>query len=70
MTVAGKNRILIFGPKHDGTYVLELRTAKGETLAISILRTETDVIRYFQKRMPYGLFVPELSSNWEKPDGA
>jgi len=28
-------------------------------LAISIPRTETAVIRYFQERMPYGLFVPD-----------
>jgi hypothetical protein len=27
---------MIFGPKNDGTYVVEFRTAKGEVLAISI----------------------------------
>jgi hypothetical protein len=31
----GKNRIMIFGPKDDGTYVVEFRTASGEALAIS-----------------------------------
>jgi len=31
----GKNRIMIYGPKNDGTYVVEFRTAAGETLAIS-----------------------------------
>jgi hypothetical protein len=41
-----------------------------ETLAISIPRAETAVIRHFQERMPHGLFVPELPANWEKPDGA
>jgi hypothetical protein len=40
MTVAGKNHIMIFGPKDDGTYVVEFRTAAGETLASSIPRTE------------------------------
>jgi hypothetical protein len=35
MTVDGKNRIMIFGPKSDGTYVVEFRTAAGEALAIS-----------------------------------
>jgi hypothetical protein len=59
----GKNRIMIFGPKDDGTYVVEFRTAQGEALAISIPRSETAVIRYFQERMPYGLFVPDV-----KPD--
>jgi len=55
-TPDGKNRIMIFGPKTDGTYVVEFRTAEGESLAISIPRTETAVIRHFQERMPYGLF--------------
>jgi hypothetical protein len=59
MTVEGKNRIMIFGPKPDGTYLVEFRTAAGEALAISIPRSETVVIRHFQGRMPHGLFVPE-----------
>jgi hypothetical protein len=57
MTTTGKNRIMIFGPKADGTYVVEFRT-----LAISIPRTETVVIRHFQERMPYGLFVPDVNA--------
>ena len=57
---SGQNRIMIYGPKDDGTYVVEFRTAAGEALAISIPRTETAVIAYFQERMPYGLFVPDL----------
>jgi hypothetical protein len=48
------------GPKADGTYVMEFKTAAGEALAISIPRTETAVIRHFQERMPYGLFVPDV----------
>jgi hypothetical protein len=36
MTETMKNRIMIFGPKADGTYVVEFRTAEGEALAISI----------------------------------
>ena len=59
MTMTGKNRIMIYGPKDDGTYVVEFRTAEGDTLAISIPRSETSVIRYFQERVPYGLFVPD-----------
>ncbi len=62
MTAAGKNRIMIFGPKNDGTYVVEFRTAGGESLAISIPRNETAVIQHFQERMPYGLFVPEVNA--------
>jgi hypothetical protein len=57
--MTGKNRIMIYGPKTDGTYVVELRTAQGAVLVISIPRTEAAVIRHFQERMPYGLFVPD-----------
>ena len=60
--MTGKNRIMIFGPKDDGTYVVEFRTADGEALAISIPRGETAVFRHFHERMPYGLFVPEVPS--------
>jgi hypothetical protein len=63
MTTTGKNRIMIFGPKTDGTYVVEFRTAAGETLAISIPRTEAAVVRHFQERMPYGLFVPDVDAD-------
>ena len=45
--MAGNNRIMIFGPKSDGTYVVEFRTAGGETLAISIPASEAAVVRYF-----------------------
>jgi len=31
--MAGNNRIMIFGPKSDGTYVVEFRTAAGDTIA-------------------------------------
>ena len=41
----------------DGTYIVEFRT-EGKSLAISIPRTDTAVIRRFQERMPYGLIVP------------
>ena len=60
MTMDGKNRIMIHGPKEDGTYVVEFKTAAGEAMAISIPRTEAAVIRHFQERMPYGLFAPEV----------
>ena len=36
MTNDGKNRIIIYGPKRDGTYVVEFKTAAGEALAISV----------------------------------
>ena len=53
---------ILFGAKDDGTYVVEFRTAAGQTLAISIPRTEAAVTRHFQERMPYGLFVPDVDA--------
>jgi hypothetical protein len=50
----GMNRIMIYGPKNDGTYIVEFKTAAGEALAISIPRTEAAVIRHFQMRLPAG----------------
>jgi len=63
MSVTGKNRIMILGPKYDGSYVVEFRTAEGEVLAISIPRNETAVVRHFKELMPYGLFVPEVAND-------
>jgi hypothetical protein len=60
MTMDGKNRIMIYGPKEDGTYGVEFKTAAGQAMAISIPRTEAAVIRHLQERMPCGLFVPEV----------
>ena len=59
VAVTGKNRIMIFGPKTDGTYVVEFRTAADETA----------VIRHFQERMSYGLLVPELDVALRCPPG-
>jgi hypothetical protein len=59
---SGQNRIMIYGPKPDGTYIVEFRIANGEALAISVPASETRVLKYFQERMPYGLFVPDVPS--------
>ena len=56
---SGQNRIMIYGPKDDGTYIVEFRTAGGAALAISVPASETRVLKHFQERMPYGLFVPD-----------
>ena len=57
----GRNRIMIFGPKPDGTYIVEFKAADGDSLAISVPASETRVLKYFQKRMPYRLFVPDVA---------
>jgi hypothetical protein len=55
----GKNRIMIYGPKDDGTSVVEFMTAEGDVLSISIPRTEAHAIRHFLERIPYVLYVPD-----------
>ena len=52
----GRNRIMIYGPKPDGTYVVEFETADGD---ISVPAGETRVLKHFQARMPFGLFVSD-----------
>jgi hypothetical protein len=58
-----QDRITIYGPKDDGTYIVEFRTAEGDALAISIPRTEAAVIRHFRAKMPYGLVVPDVKAD-------
>jgi hypothetical protein len=57
---SGQDRIMIYGPKTDGTYIVEFRIADGESLAISVPAGETDVLKHFQARMPYGLALPDV----------
>ena len=60
-----QDRITISGPKSDGTYIVEFKTAAGEALAISVPSGETAVFKHFQERMPNGLVVPDAA---EPPD--
>jgi len=46
MAMNGKNRIMIYGPKADGTYLVEFKTAAGESLAISVPGSEAAVLRH------------------------
>jgi hypothetical protein len=45
---SGRNRIMIYGPKNNGTYVVEFKTADGEALAISVPVGETRALKRFQ----------------------
>jgi hypothetical protein len=36
---------MIFGPQGDGTYIVEFRTAAGESLAVSIPESEAAEVR-------------------------
>jgi hypothetical protein len=57
---SGRNRIMIYGPRNDGTYIVEFKTADGEALAINVPIGETRVLKHCQERMPYGLFLPDV----------
>ena len=45
----GQDRIMIYGPKSDGTYIIEFRMADGESLAISVPAGETRVLKHFRR---------------------
>jgi hypothetical protein len=49
MTETAKNRIMIFGPKSDGTYLVEFRTSGGQSLPA--LREEVLRSRRVQRRL-------------------
>jgi hypothetical protein len=66
MKTADNYRMMIYGPKEDGTYVVEFRT-DGQVFALSIPRTEAEVIRRFKERIPYGLVVPPLRRKLGRP---
>jgi hypothetical protein len=61
--VTRKNRIMICGPKEDGTYVVEFRTAEGDVLSISIPRTETHVSGISKSGCPTGCSSQTLMLN-------
>ena len=63
---SGQDRIMIYGPKTDGTYIVEFRMADGEALAISVPGSEARVLKHFQARMPYGLAVPDVQEPGER----
>jgi hypothetical protein len=52
MAMTGKKPHHVYGPKNDGTNIIEFHTAAGEALAISVPAGETRVLKYFQQRMP------------------
>jgi hypothetical protein len=46
--MAQQDKISILGPRHDGTYVVEFKTAAGKKLAITVPEAKTAVLKYFQ----------------------
>ncbi|HMF22541.1 MAG TPA: hypothetical protein VKG24_10490 [Pseudolabrys sp.] len=43
-----QDNISILGPRDDGTYVVEFRTAEGKKLAITVPGTKAEVLKHFQ----------------------
>ena len=69
-----QDKITIHGPKTDGTYFVEFKTADGVTLAFSLPKGGgTAVLEYFQDKIPYGLAVPDVPLSpgfcWLEPRG-
>jgi hypothetical protein len=58
MPMPERSRVMINGPKTDGTYVVEFRTPDGEALEINVPAGETRVLKHFQERMPYVSIKP------------
>jgi hypothetical protein len=54
-----KNRIMIYGPKPDGTYVIEFKRRPARRSQSQLPPEKRGVIRHFQERMPCGLSVPD-----------
>src|SRR5262249_29683543 len=46
----GQDRIMIYGPNSDGTYIIEFRMADGETLAISVPAGERSAYSSISRR--------------------
>ena len=71
-----QDKITIHGPKTDGTYIVEFKTAEGVALAFSVPKgSGTAVLEYFQDKMPYGLALPDVPRTvspgfyWLEPRG-
>jgi hypothetical protein len=61
MTGINNARIQIIGPDPDGGFVVEFLKHNGVRLAFVVPpNADSDVLAYFQQRMPYGLAVPDL----------
>jgi hypothetical protein len=62
MTKQQQDKITICGPKSDGIYIVEFKTAEGEALAISVPESKAAVLKHFPARMPCGLMVPDVKA--------
>jgi hypothetical protein len=61
-----ENKITIYGPKYDGSYILEMLAADGRAFTLAVPAAEADVLRYFQEQMPLGLTLPDETAGASK----
>ena len=52
--IRAKDKIAIYEPKHDGTFIIEFKTAEGDALAISVPRSEAAALKHFKRGCPTG----------------
>ena len=62
----GQDRIMIYGPKSDGTYIIEFRMADGESLAISVPAGETQAFPGAHA-LRVGRAGPSVRNLWRAP---
>jgi len=55
------NRIMIYGPKEDSTYVV-VQDCRRRGLGDLRAEKRSHMLKHFQARMPYGLVVPDVDA--------
>jgi hypothetical protein len=63
----GRNRIMIYGPKTDGSYIVEFRIADGEELAISCRLARLPCSSISRSECLMGCSCRTLRSHDERP---
>jgi hypothetical protein len=62
MAAINHARIHIIGPDQRGGFVVEFRKHTGARLAFVVpANADSDMLAYFQQRIPYGIAVPDLN---------
>jgi hypothetical protein len=56
MSKQQQDKITIYGPKADGTYIVEFKTTAG------VPGSEAAVLKHFQAWMPSGLVLPDVNA--------
>ena len=60
--MAQQDKISILGPRHDGTYVVEFKTAAGKKLAITVPEAKAAVLNEFSWQQRSFMHPPQMSA--------